>query len=83
MLADLIVKVKGDTGTNAWIGLDYNRYMLLTNWVDGTAITYSRTVDTPGTSPLCIVITDTGTWRGFSCGDERHYICRIPRGMYN
>ena len=81
MLADLTVKVTGDTGYNAWIGLDYNRYMLSTNWVDGTPITYSRTADTVGTSPLCIVITGTGAWRAFSCSDHRSYICRRSGGM--
>ena len=81
MLADLIVQITGDTGSNAWIGLDYNRYMSSTNWVDGTAITYSRTADTPGTSPLCIVITGSGAWRAFSCSDEREYICRRPGGI--
>ena len=83
MLADLELKVGGSTAGNAWIGLDYNRYMLSTHWVDGSPLTYSRTVDIPGTSPNCIVITGTGTWRGFSCSDERNYICRRPGGIFN
>ena len=83
MLASLLTQTSGDTGLNAWIGLDYNRYMQSTKWVDGNPITYSSTPDLTGTSSHCIVITGTGTWRAFPCSDIREYICRKPGGMYN
>ena len=83
MLASLVANVPGNVAiSNAWIGLDYTSYMGSTNWLDGTPITYSKESDTPGTYPLCIVITGTGTWRAFSCNDEREYICKKLGGMF-
>ena len=83
MLASLVLNAhNGDTGSNAWIGLDYTRYMRLTNWVDGTPVTYFKEPDTSGTTTLCIVIAGSGTWRYFSCDDDREYICKKPGGMF-
>ena len=84
MLAYLVRQSHGgDRGGNAWIGLDYNRYMQSTKWVDGNPITYYSTLDSTGTNSYCIVISGTGTWRAFPCSDGREYICRKPRGMFN
>ena len=85
MLASLVTQTTGsgnDTRGNSWIGLDYNRYMQSTKWVDGNPITYSSILDSTGTSSHCIVISGTGTWRAFPCSDRREYICRKPGGMF-
>ena len=81
MLASLLTQTSGYT--NSWIGLDYNRYMQSTKWVDGNPITYSSTLYLTGTSSHCIVITSAGTWRAFPCSDRREYICRKPGGKFN
>ena len=80
MLTSLVLNAPGsDIGSNAWIGLNYTRYMVSTNWVDGTPITYSKEPDFASTYPHCIVIAGTGTWRAFSCNGEREYICKETR----
>ena len=81
MLAYLVTQT-GAAESNSWIGLDYNRYMQSTKWVDGNPITYSSTPDLTGTSSHCIVITGAGTWRAFPCSNKREYICRKPGGMF-
>ena len=76
MLANLVkIRNIGDPNAFTWIGLNTKRYNSASTWVDGSPVTYRKSIpDIPDS--YCVTISNTGSWNFDSCFSSRQYICR-------
>ena len=83
MLANLVkIRNSGDSNAYAWIGLNTKRYNSASTWVDGSPVTYRKSIpDIQGS--YCITISNTGIWNFDTCFALRQYICRKTGKLIN
>ena len=83
MLTNLVkIRNIGSSNAFAWIGLDTKRYSNASTWVDGSPVTYRKSIPNIPDS-YCITISIDGSWNFDTCFTSRQYICRKTGKLIN